>query len=218
MTRRVLWASVFCLTCFSAGFGQQAQRTNVVQGLTNTLSIGAGFSYYSPKLTSVNSAFDALEDTLGLPRAPQFKIYYLAETNLRYAFTPRHSLSLEFAFSLSKSGVAESETFERVYSLGAQYYYSFNNRRRNFYGLDAGLGASWLITNLQRNYNDQRISILKKLPAFDASVIGWVSPFQPLSFEVEARYMFVPNTTIAYPQATLKMSSVVLGAGISIAL
>ncbi len=218
MTRRVTWASLFCFVCSSLGFGQQMQRTNVAEGLTNSLSIGARFAYYHPQLTSVSTAFDALEDTLGLQRAPEFKIFYLAETNLRYAVTPQHSISLEFAFSLSKSGVSQSETLERVYSLGLQYYYSFRNRRTEFYGLDAGVGASYLISNLQRNYSDQRIAVLKKSPAFDASVIGWVSPFNPLSLEVEARYIFVPNTNVAYPKSTLKMSSVVVGAGISVAL
>ncbi len=218
MTRWVTWASLFLLASSSVGFGQQLQRTNVVEDYSNSFSIGARFAYYHPQLTGVSGAFDALEDTLGLQRAPEFKMYYLTETNLRYAITPRHSISLEFAFSLSKSGADQSESVERAYSLGAQYYFSFRDRRTSSYGLDAGAGASWLVTNLQRNYGDQRVAILKQSPAFDASIIGWVSPFQPLSLELEARYVFVPNTTVAYPQSTLKMSSVVVGAGIAVAL
>ena len=63
-----------------------------------------------------------------------------------------------------------------------------------------------------------RVAVLKKSVALNASVVGWFSPFRPLSIEVEARYIFVPNITVDYPQSTLKMGSVVLGAGISVTL
>lgn len=218
MTRKNVWISLFCLLCFSFGFGRQAQGSNVVQALTNSISVGARFSFYGPKLDNISSAFDALEDTLGLSRAPEFKIFYLAQANVRYDITAQHSVSLELGLNLSNTKLGKSETIVRAYSLGAEYYYSLKNRRTDFYGLDAGAGAAWMVSNFERNYDVQRVSVLKKSVALNASIVGWVSPFRPLSIEVEARYLFVPSINVDYPQSTIKMSSVVLGAGISIAL
>ena len=218
MTRKVVWISLFCLICSSAGIGRQSQNSNVVQTVTNSVSIGARFSYYNPKTDNLSSAFNALEDSLSLSRSPDFKIFYLAQANIRYDITAQHSVSLELGFSVANTKLGTSETFSRAYSVGAEYYYALKNRRTDFFGLDAGAGAAWLISNFERHYDTQRISVLKKSVALNASVVGWVSPFRPLSIEAEARYVFVPKINVDYPQATLKMSSVVLGVGISIAL
>ena len=186
--------------------------------LVNSISVGARFSFYGPKVDNLNTAFGALEDTIGLSRAPDFKIFSLGSANIRYAITPEHSVGIEAGFSYWKSTLANSESIVRIYTLGAQYYYSLRNRQTDFYGLDVGAGAGYLVANFERNYDTQRISLLKKSLTANASLVGWVSPFNPLSIEVEARYVFVPTMNVGYPHSTVKLSSVVVGAGISVHL
>jgi hypothetical protein len=218
MIRKTLWFLLFTLVLSSLGFSRQTQKSNIAGAVLNSLSVGARFSYYGPKMDNLNTAFGALEDTIGLGRAPDFKFFYLGVANVRYAITPEHSVGVEFGMSLRKSTLAQSESIERVYTVGAQYYYSIRNRRTDFYGLDAGAGAGLLVANFERNYDSQRIALLKKSVTANASVVGWVSPIRPLSLELEVRYMFVPSIDVDYPQSTIKMSSIVVGAGISVLL
>jgi hypothetical protein len=218
MNRRTLWFLLVSVLVSLPSVGQQAQPSSTTATVLHSISIGARFSFYGPKTDNLNTAFGALEDTIGLSRAPDFKIFYFGEANLRYALSPEHSVGVVFGLSLWKSKLASSESIERVYTIGAQYYYSLQNRRTEFYGLDVGAGAGWLVANFERDYDSQRISVLKKSMTANASLVGWVSPRHPFYLELEARYMFVPSMNVDYPQSTVKLSSVVLGAGISVLL
>src|SRR5512140_680933 len=218
MMRRILWLLLFSVFSSLLCFGRQAQSSTTMTTIVNSISVGAKFSFYGPKVDNLNTAFGALEDTIGLSRAPNFKIFSLGTVNIRYAITPQHSVGIEAGLSYWKSTLASSESIERIYTFGAPYYYSLRNRQTEFYGLDAGAGAGLLVANFERNYDTQRISLLKKSVTVNASLVGWVSPFNPLSIEVEARYMFVPTINVDYPHSTVKLSSVVVGAGISIHL
>ncbi|HTP13250.1 MAG TPA: hypothetical protein VMM37_06450 [Bacteroidota bacterium] len=216
MKRKTISLLFFCVLMTSFGFGRQARSSTTVVTVSPSISVGARFSFYGPKLDNLNTAFGALEDTIGLGRAPDFKVFSLGSANIRYNFAASHSIGVEAGMSYWKSKLGSSESIERVYTIGAEYYYSFQNRRKDYFGLDAGAGGAFLVANFERNYDTQRISVLKKTFTANASLLGWVSPFDPLSIEVEARYMFVPSFTVNYPNATVKMSSVVVGAGISI--
>ncbi len=218
MIQRTVCLLLFAVLISSVGFSRQSQSSSAAASVSNSISVGARFSFYGPKLDNLNTAFGALEDTIGLGRAPDFKIFSIGSANIRYTFAPSQSVSIEAGMSYWKSKLGSSESIERVYTIGAEYYYSFQNRRRDFFGLDAGAGAAFLVANFERNYDTERISELKKTFAANASLVGWASPFSPLSIEVEARYMFVPSFTVNYPQSKVKMSSVVVGAGISIML
>jgi hypothetical protein len=218
MVQRSLWLFAFSLLLSFPSFSRQTQQSRATVSVLNSISVGARFSFYGPKVDNLNTAFGALEDTIGLNRAPDFKFFSLGSANIRYQITPQHSVSVEGGMSLWKSKLPHAESTERVYTIGAQYYYSLQNRQMSFFGVDAGVGAGWLVVNFERNYDTQRISVLKNSVTANASVVGWVSPFSPFYLELEARYMFVPNINVTYPHSTVKMSSVVVGAGISVLL
>ncbi|HEY6952806.1 MAG TPA: hypothetical protein VI758_10385 [Bacteroidota bacterium] len=183
-----------------------------------SVSVGLRFSHYGPKVDNINTAFANTEVTEGFPQGPQFDITYFASADVRYTIDVRHSVSVEGGLSLAKGTLQNSESFTRVYSVGLEYYYSLRNRKADFFGLDIGAGAGWLVANFERDYTDRRVSVLKKSLTGNVSLLGWMSPGGPIDVEVEARYMFVPNVAVDVPQATLKLSSLLFGAGIAIGL
>lgn len=75
-----------------------------------------------------------------------------------------------------------------------------------------------MLANFERDYDNQRLSVLEKTFTVNASLVGWAAPVHGLFLELEVRYVFVPNINIDYPQSTLKMSSLVLGGGIAVVL
>lgn len=219
MNSRVAWLSfsVFLIPLFL--FSQQqnpATGSNVT--VLNSISWGLKFSLYNPKVDDVSSAFEGVEDTVGLARGPRFKISYLAGANVRYSLDAHNVISIEGGLSLSRGKLQDAESIERIYSLGLQYYYRLQDRAKDFIGLDAGAGAGLLVANFERNYGDQRIAVLKKSVSANGSLLGWFSITRHVFLEVEGRYTFVPKINVDYPNTTIKMSSVMVGAGISIEL
>ena len=201
-------------------FGQEPQTLQRTTNLPflESFSLGVKFSYYAPKIDNVDNVFNALEDTAGLARGPRFNIFYLAGAHLLYALGTRNDVGLEGEMSLAQTKLQNVKSIERVYTIGIQYYYHLQPRRPGYYGVDVGGGAGWLVANFERDYNEGSIAILKKSLLLNAAVQWWVSLTQQTYLELEARYLFVPTMKVDYPQTAIKMSSVVLSAGISVEL
>ena len=202
--------------CLSQNSQTPVQRT--VASPMKSLSFGVKASYYAPKVNNVSDVFNALEDTAALPHGPKFNIYYLAGANLRYSLDLQNDVGIEGEMSLAQSTLGSVKSIERVYSIGAQYYYHLQQRRMGSYGIDVGGGVGWLVANFERNYDKARIAILKKSLRVNGAVEWWASLSEGLYFELEARYLFVPNIKVTDPQTTIKMSSFIASAGFSIDL
>lgn len=203
-------------------YGQKPQMTlqkNASNGY-NPFSWGLKYSYYGPKTTNVSSVFDALEETAGLPQGSQFRIYYLAGANLRYSLDARNDIGVEGEMNLSQSKLFNVKSVGRVYVVGAQYYYHLQQRKPGFFGVDIGGGIGWQVTNFERNYDNsnRHIAILAQSVRLNGAVEWWAALSRSLYLELEARYIYVPNIKINYPQTTIKMSSIVTSVGFSVVL
>ena len=217
MISKVVWlfflSLLFCLSSFAQNPQASVQSSNT--SAPKSISWGVKLSYYGPKTDNVSSVFNALEDTAGLARGPQFNIYYLAGANLRYSLDLRNDVGIEGELSLAQTKLKDVTSVERVYTIGAQYYYHLQTRRPGAYGVDVGGGVGWLVANFERNYDNSRISLLKKSVRLNGAVEWWAAISQHMYLELEARYLFVPNIKVDYPQTTIKMSSAIVSVGMS---
>lgn len=204
------------------GYGQKPQMS-LQRGNSDALSAlswGLKFSYYAPRTDNVTSVFNALEDSSGLSRGSRFDIYYLVGGNLRYSLDKRNDVGIETEVSLAQTKFANVTSIQRVYVVGAQYYYHLQPRRPGFYGVDIGGGVGWLVTNFEREYggDNRRVAVLTNSLRLNGAVEWWAALSQNLYFELEARYLFVPNIRVENPQTTINMSSIVMSAGFSVKL
>jgi hypothetical protein len=217
MVSKVTWLLFLSLLSSQFSFAQnpQASAQGANSSALKSLSWGLKLSYYSPKTDNVSNVFNALEDTAGLARGPQFSIYYLAGVNLRYSLNLRNDIGIEGEMSLAQTKLKNVTSVERVYTIGAQYYYHLQPRRPGAYGVDVGGGVAWLVANFERNYDNSRIALLKKSVRLNGAVEWWAAISQHVYLELEARYLFVPNIKVDYPQTTIKMSSAIVSVGMS---
>jgi len=220
MKSKVIWLLflTFPFPLISLGQEPQTLQRTTNRPFLDSFSLGVSFSYYAPRTNNVSDVFDALEDTAGLARGPRFNIFYVAGADLRYSIGERNDVGIEGEMSLAQTKLQNVKSIERVYTIGAQYYYHLQPRRPGYYGVDVGGGVGWLVTNFERDYGDASIAILKKSLLLNATAQWWASIAQHSYLELGARYLFVPNIKVDNPQTTIKMSSVVLSAGVSIDL
>ncbi len=196
------------------------QRTlsGPANGGYGAVSWGLRLSYFSPNLSNVGSAFNRLENSAGLPHGSIPQVYYLAGATIRCSLDRRNDIGVEGEMNYGQSKLSNVYSFTRVYGFNVQYFYHLQERTRGYYGVDIGAGAGWITANFERNYGDdhQRIAVLAQSARVNGAVQWWASLSRSLYFEVEGRYVYVPEIRISQLQAPIKMSSLQLSAGISV--